>query len=194
MDCYYKLRQLFYYKVYYKLRQVLQSAMDLLQIATGITKCDDYYKLRQYTGPYPIELVGRRLLIVKQYTLFKTHVSAWKPICWATHNLSSQVRNRKSAFKQPKAVLIKIRFAFTGFKLSFRMSLIINRIHRAFWNIYLLALFQCLTLTGTHGQRIRSYKKVSIKGKENKQTINRNRKLTFKYSLFNYLVMSISYH
>ena len=35
--------------VYYKLRQVLQSAMDLLQIATGITKCDDYYKLRQYT-------------------------------------------------------------------------------------------------------------------------------------------------
>ena len=34
--------------VYYKLWQVLQSAMDLLQIATGITKCDDYYKLRQY--------------------------------------------------------------------------------------------------------------------------------------------------
>ena len=34
--------------VYYKLRQVLQSAMDLLQISTGITKCDDYYKLRQY--------------------------------------------------------------------------------------------------------------------------------------------------
>ena len=34
--------------VYYKLRQVLQSAMNLLQIAKGITKCDDYYKLRQY--------------------------------------------------------------------------------------------------------------------------------------------------
>ena len=39
--------------VYYKLRQVLQSAMDLLQIATGITKCDGfitncdrYYKVR----------------------------------------------------------------------------------------------------------------------------------------------------
>ena len=44
MDSYYKLQQLFYYKV----RQVLQSAMDLLQIATGIAKCDDYYKLRQY--------------------------------------------------------------------------------------------------------------------------------------------------
>ena len=28
---------------------VLQSAMDLLQIATSITKCDDYYKLRQYS-------------------------------------------------------------------------------------------------------------------------------------------------
>ena len=26
--------------------------MDLLQIATGITKCDDYYKLRQYSGAF----------------------------------------------------------------------------------------------------------------------------------------------
>ena len=34
--------------VYYKLRQVLQSVMDLLQIATDIAKCDDYYKLGQY--------------------------------------------------------------------------------------------------------------------------------------------------
>ena len=32
---------------YYKV--LLQSAMDLLQIATGVTKCDDYYKLRQYS-------------------------------------------------------------------------------------------------------------------------------------------------
>ena len=39
MDSYYKLRQLFYYKVRH----------GLLQTATGITKCDDYYKLRQYT-------------------------------------------------------------------------------------------------------------------------------------------------
>ena len=39
MDCYYKMRHLFYYKVRH----------GLLQIATGITKCDDYYKLRQYT-------------------------------------------------------------------------------------------------------------------------------------------------
>ena len=38
MDSYYKLRQLFYYKV----RQ------GLLQISTGITKCDDYFKLGQY--------------------------------------------------------------------------------------------------------------------------------------------------
>ena len=34
--------------VYYKLQQALQSTMDLLQISTGITKCDDYSKLRQY--------------------------------------------------------------------------------------------------------------------------------------------------
>ena len=38
MDSYYKWRQFFYYKVRH----------GLLQIATGITKCDDYYKLRQY--------------------------------------------------------------------------------------------------------------------------------------------------
>ena len=37
MDSYYKLRQIFFYKVRY----------GLLQIATGITKCYDYYKLRQ---------------------------------------------------------------------------------------------------------------------------------------------------
>ena len=37
-DSYYKFRQLFYYK----------ARHGLLQIATGITNCDDYYKLRQY--------------------------------------------------------------------------------------------------------------------------------------------------
>ena len=31
----------------YKVRQVLQSATVLLKSATGITKCDDYYKVRQ---------------------------------------------------------------------------------------------------------------------------------------------------
>ena len=34
------------------LKKLLQSAMELLQIATGITKCDDYYKLRQYTPSF----------------------------------------------------------------------------------------------------------------------------------------------
>ena len=59
--CYYKVRQLnllqgattcYYFiikysKCYYKVRQVLQSATVLLQSATGITKCDGYYKVRQ---------------------------------------------------------------------------------------------------------------------------------------------------
>ena len=41
---------------YYKLRQVFQSAIhDLLQIATDITKCDDYYKLRQYASLFLVE-------------------------------------------------------------------------------------------------------------------------------------------
>ena len=41
--------------VYYKLRQVFQSAINLLQIATDITKCDDYYKLRQYASLFLVE-------------------------------------------------------------------------------------------------------------------------------------------
>ena len=53
MDCYYKLRQLFYYKVRH----------GLLQIATGITKGDDYYKLRQYKRVMlhvqPMDCIGR---------------------------------------------------------------------------------------------------------------------------------------
>ena len=35
-------------KCYYKVRQVLQSVTILLQSATGIPKCDDYYKVRHY--------------------------------------------------------------------------------------------------------------------------------------------------
>ena len=42
--CYYKVRQLFYYKV----RQVLQSVAGITKCDNFITKCDDYYKVRQY--------------------------------------------------------------------------------------------------------------------------------------------------
>ena len=54
MDSCYKLRQLFYYKVRH----------GLLQIATGITKCDDYYKLRQYT--HSCDFWGEGLVILKK--------------------------------------------------------------------------------------------------------------------------------
>ena len=44
MVCYYKVRQLFYYKV----RQVLlQSATDFTKCNNSITKCDRYYKVRR---------------------------------------------------------------------------------------------------------------------------------------------------
>ena len=45
------MRQVFYYKMrqfYYRMRQLLQNATIFLQNATVITKCDAYYKLRQY--------------------------------------------------------------------------------------------------------------------------------------------------
>ena len=52
IDGCYKLRRLFYYKVRHGILQIatgITKCEDLLQIATGITRCDDYYKLRQYT-------------------------------------------------------------------------------------------------------------------------------------------------
>ena len=52
MDSYYKLRQLFYYKVRHGSLQIatrITKCNGLLQIATGITKSDNYYKLRQYS-------------------------------------------------------------------------------------------------------------------------------------------------
>ena len=49
-------------KCYYKVRQVLQSVTILLQSATGITKCDDYYKVRQYIRPLDIFRNGNRLI------------------------------------------------------------------------------------------------------------------------------------
>ena len=48
---YYKMRQVFYYKMrqfYYRMRQLLQNTTILLQNAGIITKCDVYYKFRQY--------------------------------------------------------------------------------------------------------------------------------------------------
>ena len=43
-DSFYKIR-----RFYYKMRQLLQNTATLFQNATVITKCDVYYKLRQYT-------------------------------------------------------------------------------------------------------------------------------------------------
>ena len=45
-EVYYKVRQVFQSvtEVYYKVRQVLQSA-------SGITRCDSYYKVRRNTLP-----------------------------------------------------------------------------------------------------------------------------------------------
>ena len=44
--------------VYYNLRQVLQSAMDLLQISTGITKCEAWFNGGNYGSFF--ELISQR--------------------------------------------------------------------------------------------------------------------------------------
>ena len=43
-EVYYQMCQFFYYKM----QQLLQNATILLQDAAVVTKCDVYYKLRQY--------------------------------------------------------------------------------------------------------------------------------------------------
>ena len=89
MVCYYKVRQLFYYKV----RQVLQSVTILLQSATGITKCNDYYKVRQYNfscpRPYNVSIGKLSSFIPNSYNkssmlsflaLIKTFSECWSTL------------------------------------------------------------------------------------------------------------------
>ena len=47
-DCYYKVRQVLQSvtNCYCKVRQVLESVTDFITSASGITKCDIYYKVR----------------------------------------------------------------------------------------------------------------------------------------------------
>ena len=76
--------------VYSKLRQVLQSAMNLLQIATGITKCDDYYKLRQYK--FITKCDGQLLQIATAFLLqsatrFITNCDRYYKVRWMYYKL-----------------------------------------------------------------------------------------------------------
>ena len=66
--------------VYYILRQVLQSAINLLQIATGITKCDDYNKLRQYSPSLPILhlITLGKVIIITTTTIIILRINAEK--------------------------------------------------------------------------------------------------------------------
>ena len=74
MDRYYKLRQLFYYKVRHGLLQgatAITCRMDLLQIVTGITKCDDYYKLRQSLRKLLFDILNSEDAYIHTPTLIK---------------------------------------------------------------------------------------------------------------------------
>ena len=66
MICYYKVRQLFYYKV----QQVLQSVIIILQSATSITKCDDYYvqiaTIKTLRGQYYKKITRMELAIASR--------------------------------------------------------------------------------------------------------------------------------
>ena len=64
---YYKMRRVFCYKMrqfYYKMRQLLKIVIILLQNTTVITKCDVYYKLRQYDHTKLISMVDKTMIYV----------------------------------------------------------------------------------------------------------------------------------
>ena len=74
MDSCYKLRQLFYYKVRHVLLQIATGVTKcdgFITIATGITKWDDYYKLRQYTR----QLTPRKCSLCRSQVYFQKWVA-----------------------------------------------------------------------------------------------------------------------
>ena len=78
MVCNYKVQRLFHYKV----RQVLQSVAILLQSATGITKCDDYYKVRQNKLHYtPVPAFSHTNLLERFSIAFTANVRLKFPVC-----------------------------------------------------------------------------------------------------------------
>ena len=67
------------HKCYYKVRQVLQSVTVLLQSAAGITKCDDYHKVRQNRGacpPDPHRSLRLRRSLLAPAALLTTHMTS----------------------------------------------------------------------------------------------------------------------
>ena len=87
-EVYYKMRQVFYYKM----RQLLQIATILLQNATVITKCDVYYKLRQY-------------ILLCQYGLSKDRIFylfSYNSIHWSSYI------NKKSSFLSLHSLLFLV--------------------------------------------------------------------------------------
>ena len=97
-------------KCYYKVRQVLQSVTILLQSATGITKCYDYYKVRQYNGILSMSHMPFKAFMFKDMTS-STHVrtsylipgtSGWAPLF--KYRRHWKRLNRNKSRKQNKMV------------------------------------------------------------------------------------------
>ena len=93
--------------VYYKLRQVLQSAMNLLQIATGITKCDDYYKLRQVLQSAMI-ITNCDSTSVTLYLTVESNIS-WL-ICFCIATFCKWLRNFEKSMAKINVIMLPTRF------------------------------------------------------------------------------------
>ena len=86
--------------------QVLQNVMTLLQIATVITKCDVYYKLRQYSDQ------GWRAHMLASQT-----ASSHKPIqtCLSVATSNALWRLMNSGFKASEDHLVQNKQSLAGF-------------------------------------------------------------------------------
>ena len=113
MESYYKLRQLFYYKVRH----------GLLQIATGITKCDDYYKLRQC--PY-IDLTSSRkfrertLMLLPFYMFPKVSARHWDSRAAFSCSISSKDNVKVDFHCRSRSLARRARFNFLRLRATFR--------------------------------------------------------------------------
>ena len=102
------------------MRQLLQSVTILLQSATGITKCDDYYKVRQYTLCFISDEKSFSGLLTVDNTLphiyhqtFPTHQEVERTILQPGGGVGSPYRSgsaprRLRVLQSPLAVLLPL--------------------------------------------------------------------------------------
>ena len=122
------MRQLFYYKMRQKF--ITKSVRFLLQNATVITKCDVYYKLRQYT--VKIYIKNLQILVTEMFNV--KNAIAPKIICdifkvsRTTYNLRNKIAFVSNHVKQYTLVLSHFLTRAQNFGIFYRLLTLLTQI------------------------------------------------------------------